>query len=136
MSFNMQTNAPATNLGSRLRGNDGSDETYRRKKTGPQAGFFNCAKLITSKQPEQQQPKQRQRQPKQPKQQPKRPKQQLQQQPERPEQRWCQQPERPEQQPEQQRWCQRPEQQQELLLSCCKQPEQQPAGRRSAGIFS
>jgi hypothetical protein len=29
-----------------------------------------------------------------------------------------------------------PEQQQELLLSCCKQPEQQPAGRRSAGIFS
>jgi hypothetical protein len=25
---------------------------------------------------------------------------------------------------------------QELLLFCCKQPEQQPTGRRSAGIFS
>jgi hypothetical protein len=25
---------------------------------------------------------------------------------------------------------------QELLLFCCKQPEQQPSGRRSAGIFS
>jgi len=58
-----------------LRGNDG------RKKTGPQAGF-NEAMLITSKQPEQQQPKRRQQQPKQPKQQPKRPKQQRQQRPE------------------------------------------------------
>jgi hypothetical protein len=59
-------------------------KTYGRKKTGPQAGFFNRAGLITSKQPEQQQPKQRQQQPKQPKQQPKRPKQQRQQRPEQP----------------------------------------------------
>jgi len=40
---------------------------------------FQASLLITSKQQEQQQPKQRQRQPKQPKQQPKRPKQQRQQ---------------------------------------------------------
>jgi hypothetical protein len=108
---------------------------YRRKKTGPQAGLFNRARLITSKQPEQQQPKQRQQQPKQPKQQPKQPKQQRQQQPERPEQRWCQ-PEQPERQ--QERWLQQPEQpgSRWFLLSSSKQPEQQPAGRRSAGIFS
>jgi len=56
---------------------------YGRKKTGPQAGFFRAVR-ITSKQPEQQQPKQRQQQPKQPKQQPKQPKQQRQQQPEQP----------------------------------------------------
>jgi hypothetical protein len=55
----------------------------RRKKTGPQAGFFRAVR-ITSKQPEQQQPKQRQQQPKQPKQQPKQPKQQRQQRPEQP----------------------------------------------------
>jgi hypothetical protein len=54
-----------------------------RKKTGPQAGFFSAIR-ITSKQPEQQQPKRRQQQPKQPKQQPKRPKQQRQQRPEQP----------------------------------------------------
>jgi hypothetical protein len=58
-------------------------KTCGRKKTGPQAGFFSAV-LITSKQPEQQQPKRRQQQPKQPKQQPKRPKQQLQQRPEQP----------------------------------------------------
>jgi hypothetical protein len=45
---------------------------------------FSDATKITSKQPEQQQPKQRQQQPKQPKQQPKRPKQQRQQRPEQP----------------------------------------------------
>jgi hypothetical protein len=55
-----------------------------RKKTGPQAGFFNRAVRITSKQPEQQQPKRLQQQPKQPKRQPKQPKQQLQQRPEQP----------------------------------------------------
>jgi hypothetical protein len=59
-------------------------KTCRRKKTGPQAGFFRAVR-ITSKQPEQQQPKRRQQQPKQPKQQPKQPKPQRQQQPERPE---------------------------------------------------
>jgi hypothetical protein len=111
------------------------------KKNRP-AGRFNEAKLITSM-PERQQPKRRQQQPKQPKQQPKRPKQRLQQRPAR--QRWCrwlpeqrrlrQQPERPERQPEQQ-WFRQQEQRPELLLSCCKQPEQQPAGKRSAGIFS
>jgi hypothetical protein len=69
-------------MGSRLRGNDVRCEftKYRRKKTGPQAGFFK-QQLITSKQPEQQQPKQRQQQPKRPKQQPKQPKRQRQQQP-------------------------------------------------------
>jgi hypothetical protein len=55
----------------------------RRKKTGPQAGFFGAIR-ITSKQPEQQQPKRRQQQPKQPKQQPKQPKRQRQQRPEQP----------------------------------------------------
>jgi hypothetical protein len=59
-------------------------KTNGRKKTGPQAGFFNRAVRITSKQPEQQQPKRLQQQPKQPKQQPKRPKQQRQQRPEQP----------------------------------------------------
>jgi hypothetical protein len=59
-------------------------KTCRRKKTGPQAGFFNRTIRITSKQPEQQQQQQRQQQPKQPKQQPKRPKQQRQQRPEQP----------------------------------------------------
>jgi hypothetical protein len=54
-----------------------------RKKTGPKAGFSEVMQ-ITSKQPEQQQPKRRQQQPKQPKQQPKQPKRQRQQQPERP----------------------------------------------------
>jgi hypothetical protein len=54
---------------------------YPRKKTGPKAGFLNQEKLITSKQPEQRQPKQPQQQPKRPKQQPKQPKQQRQQQP-------------------------------------------------------
>jgi hypothetical protein len=58
-------------------------KTHGRKKTGPQAGFFRAFR-ITSKQPEQQQPKRRQQQPKQPKQQPKRPKQQRQQRPEQP----------------------------------------------------
>jgi hypothetical protein len=58
-------------------------ETYGRKKTGPQAGLFRAIR-ITSKQPEQQQPKRLQQQPKQPKQQPKRPKQQRQQRPEQP----------------------------------------------------
>jgi hypothetical protein len=42
---------------------------------------FNKAGLITSKQPEQQQPKRHQQQPKQPKRQPKQPKQRLQQRP-------------------------------------------------------
>jgi hypothetical protein len=109
--------------------------TDRRKKTGPKAGFQE-AMLITSKQPEQQQPKQRQQQPKQPKQQPKRPKQQRQQRPAKQPERQRQQPERPEQQ--QERWLQQPEPEQrpELLLSCCKQPGQQPAGKRSAEIFS
>jgi hypothetical protein len=54
-----------------------------RKKTGPKAGSFRSIR-ITSKQPEQQQPKRLQQQPKQPKQQPKRPKQQRQQRPEQP----------------------------------------------------
>jgi hypothetical protein len=53
------------------------------KKNRP-AGRFSEAMLITSKQPEQQQPKRLQQQPKQPKQQPKRPKQQRQQRPEQP----------------------------------------------------
>ena len=106
---------------------------YRRKKTGPQAGFFK-EKLITSKQPEQQQPMRRLQQPKQPKRQPKQPKQQRQQRPEQRPERLRQQPEQPEQQPElQQPVPERPEQR---LLSSSKQPEQQPAGRRSAGIFS
>jgi hypothetical protein len=45
---------------------------------------FNEAGLITSKQPEQQQPKRLQQQPKQPKRQPKQPKRQRQQRPEQP----------------------------------------------------
>jgi hypothetical protein len=108
----------------------------RRKKNRPAGRFFNRAIRITSKQPEQQQPKRRQQQPKQPKQQPKRPKQQRQQQPEQPG--WRQrQPERPEQQPERRsQQPEQPERQPELLLSSSKQPEQQPAGKRSAEIFS
>jgi hypothetical protein len=104
----------------------------RRKKTGPKAGLFR-AKLITSKQQEQQQqqpkrlPKQPKRQPKRQQQRPKQPKQQRQQQQERQEQ----QRQRPEQ-----LGSRRLVQRLELLLSCCKQPEQQPAGKRSAGIFS
>jgi len=58
-------------------------KSSRRKKTGPKAGLQE-AMLITSKQPEQQQPKRRQQQPKQPKRQPKQPKQQRQQRPEQP----------------------------------------------------
>jgi hypothetical protein len=58
-------------------------KTDGRKKTGPQAGFFRAIR-ITSKQPEQQQPKRHQQQPKQPKRQPKQPKQQRQQRPEQP----------------------------------------------------
>jgi hypothetical protein len=56
----------------RGRVNDASCRPYRRKKTGPKAGF-NSGKLITSMQQERQQqlPKQPKRQPKQPKRQPK-----------------------------------------------------------------
>jgi len=99
------------------------------KKNRPEGRSFR-AKLITSKQQQQPKrlPKQPKRQPKRQQQRPKQPKQQRQQQQERQEQR-----------------CQQLEQlgsrrlvpvRQELLLSCCKQPEQQPAGKRSAGIFS
>jgi hypothetical protein len=101
------------------------------KKNRPAGRFFK-EKLITSKQPEQrQQPMQPKRLPKQPKQQPKRQQQRPKQQ-QRPEQQ-RQQPEQPER-PELQRPV--PEQPERRLLSCCKQPEQQPAGKRSAGIFS
>jgi hypothetical protein len=55
----------------------------RTKKNRP-AGRFSEAMLITSKQPEQRQPKRLQQQPKQPKQQPKQPKRQRQQRPEQP----------------------------------------------------
>jgi hypothetical protein len=68
-------------LDSRLRGND--VQKRQAKKNRP-AGRFSEAMLITSKQPEQQQPKRRQQQPKQPKQQPKQPKRQRQQRPEQP----------------------------------------------------
>ena len=53
------------------------------KKPARRPVFFGAIR-ITSKQPEQQQPKRRQQQPKQPKQQPKQPKQQRQQRPEQP----------------------------------------------------
>jgi hypothetical protein len=108
----------------------------RRKKTGPKAGFLNQRKLIITSLPaQQQQPKQPQQPTKQPKQQPKR-QQQRQKQRQRLEQQ-RQLPELPEQLPGlEQLQLPVPVQQQELLLSCCKQPEQQPSGRRSAGIFS
>jgi hypothetical protein len=108
----------------------------RRKKTGPKAGFLNQRKLIITSLPEQQQqPKQPQQPTKQPKQQPKRQQQRQQQQQRLVQQRQL--PELPEQLPGlEQLQLPVPVQQQELLLSCCKQPEQQPSGRRSAGIFS
>ncbi|WP_202411920.1 hypothetical protein [Duganella fentianensis] len=98
------------------------DKRDRRKKTGPQAGF--SIELITSKQLEQQRLEQQQR--------PKRLEQQLEQQ---------QRPKQQEQQLEQRLEQQLQEQlleleQQELLLFSSKQPEQQPAGKRSAGTFS
>jgi len=57
-------------------------ESTGEKKPARRPVFFDRSKQITSKQPEQQQPKQRQQQPKQPKQQPKQPKRQRQQRPE------------------------------------------------------
>ena len=95
------------------------------KKNRPKPVFFSAV-LITSKQQEQQ-PKrlEQQQRPKQQEQQPKRLEQQRQQQ------------ERLEQQQEQRLQERLLElEQQELLLFSSKQPEQQPAGRRSAGIFS
>jgi FtsZ-interacting cell division protein ZipA len=109
-----------------------------RKKTGPKAGsYFDGSRIIL---PEQQQPKQRQQQPKQPKRQPKQPKRQRQQQPAMPVRLRRQQELRPvrlRRQPEQpERWFQQPELQERLLLSSSKQPGPQPAGKRSAEIFS
>jgi hypothetical protein len=101
------------------------------KKNRP-AGRFFYLELITLLE-------QQQRQPKQQRQQPKQPTKQQQQRPKQPKQR-RQQPKRQLQQLrlelEQQQELQRLELQLELLLFCCKQPKQQPTGRRSAGIFS
>jgi hypothetical protein len=110
-----------------------------RKKTGPQAGFFKCS-LITWQQRLPKQPKQRSKQqqqrPKQPKQRSKRQQQRQQQLEQR-----RQQLELQEQQQRQRQVLLELQQLelllvQELLLFCCKQPKQQPTGRRSAGIFS
>jgi hypothetical protein len=110
-----------------------------RKKTGPQAGFFKCS-LITWQRQRPKQPKQptkqQQQRPKQPKQRSKR-----QQQRQQLEQRRRQQLELQEQQQRQRQVLLELQQLelllvQELLLFCCKQPKQQPTGRRSAGIFS
>jgi hypothetical protein len=100
------------------------DTNLQAKKNRPEGRLF-FAKLITSKQLEQQQPKRlEQRQ---------RPKQQEQQRQEQQRQ--------PlvlvlEQQLEQLLEQLLELEQQELLLFWSKQPEQQPAGKRSAGIFS
>jgi hypothetical protein len=95
------------------------------KKTGPRAGIFITAD-ITSKQLEQPKRLERQQRPKR-----------LEQQPKRLEQQRQQLELVLEQQLEQRLLEQLLElERQELLLFSSKQPEQQPAGRRSAGIFS
>jgi len=100
---------------------------YIAKKNRPKPVFF-FRELITSKQQEQQ-PKrlEQQQRPKQQEQQPKRLEQQRQQLELVLEQ---QQEQRLQEQLLEQ------ERQEQLLLSWSKQPEQQPAGKRSAGIFS
>jgi len=97
-----------------------------RKKTGPQTGFFPQAD-ITSRQLEQPKRLEQRQRPKRLEQQ-----QERQQRPKRLEQRL--ELERQQEQRLQERLLEL--ERQELLLSSSKQPEQQPAGRRSAGIFS
>jgi Skp family chaperone for outer membrane proteins len=107
-----------------------SHKTFRRKKTGPKAGFFNAVR-ITSKR----QPKRRSKQ------------QQLRQQ--RPKQLAKRQQQRQQQLEQQQRQQElglqlerlleqllELEQQELLLFSSKRSEQQQPTGKRSAGIFS